>query len=246
MLTKGRQRCLCWTVEWIHDDGRRDLGECLESQPISEAYAAQFDNAEPPKKKRWKSSNNKDLPGTGDASTLPTEVATPIAPSEPLAPSAYFLAPELRPAQPPVPSELPAPTTAALASSQQSPNPPPPSIPRPTTLNFYLHLPSTPTSARVLIPLAPLSILSTSLSKRLVLEFPTIYALRNPPDQLPEGFITEEEFLKGLRRGEVRSDLKGLIEEVDDGEVVGGGLEREVQEGMDEKRLADVLRRDLG
>lgn len=44
----------------------------------------------------------------------------------------------------------------------------------------------------------------------------------------------------------MRSDLNGLIEEVDDGEVAGGGLEREIQEGMDEKRLADVLRRDLG
>jgi len=186
------------------------------------------------------------------ASTPSIEVAASLAPSMPSVPLANNLTSNSRPAEPPVPSassELPASTTATLASSQQSPDPPPlfaPSIPSPTALNFYLHLPSTPTSARVLTPLSPSSILSTCLSHRLVLEFPTIYALRNTPDELSEGFITEEEFLQGLRRGEVRSDFNDLIEEVDAGEVAGGGLAGGVKEGMDEKSLADVFKRDLG
>jgi len=44
----------------------------------------------------------------------------------------------------------------------------------------------------------------------------------------------------------VRSDLNDLIEEVDAGEVAGGGLAGGVTEGMDEKGLADVFGRDLG
>ncbi len=58
--------------------------------------------------------------------------------------------------------------------------------------------------------------------------------------------MVEEEFLRGLRRGEVRNDLNGLIEEVEGGEVAGGRVEGKTQEGVDEKRLVDVLRMDLG
>lgn len=44
----------------------------------------------------------------------------------------------------------------------------------------------------------------------------------------------------------MRSDINHLIEEVEVGEVAEGSLAGGFQERMDEKRLADVLRRDLG
>lgn len=256
-----RQRYLCWTVEWVHNDGRKDLGECLESQSISEAYAAQFDITEPSKKKRRKSPFKVDSATAAGGSILSTDVSAcrasfdssvPSACSVPLERSSGIAVSNSQPVALPIPSvssELPAPITADPIPSEPCVNQSATyvhSVPPTPSLNFYLHLPSTPTSARVLIPLPPYSTLSTSLSHRLVLEFPTIYALHNPPDELPEGFMVEEEYLKGIGRGGVKSDLNGLIEEVANGVVGESGVEEGGKDGMDEKRLADVLKRDLG
>ena len=57
--------------------------------------------------------------------------------------------------------------------------------------------------------------------------------------------MVEEEYLKGLGRRDVRSDLNGLIEEIKDEEVGNGGGEETGKDGMDEQKLADVLKRDL-
>lgn len=54
-----KKKQLLWTIEWIHKDGRSELGTCLESTPIADAYAAQFPGQHPeqdhtPPKKRQK------------------------------------------------------------------------------------------------------------------------------------------------------------------------------------------------
>lgn len=72
--------------------------------------------------------------------------------------------------------------------------------------------------------------------------------MRHPPSRLPTGFVTEEDFLGGVRRGEVGFDLDGLMEE---GEVVSGVGEDgdgQLRKGgaLDEKVLVGVLERDLG
>lgn len=110
---------------------------------------------------------------------------------------------------------------------------------------FYLHHPSLPSRQPVLIPLSPHSKLATSLTNRLVLEFPTIYVLNQQPDEkLPEGFISEHDFFQLAK--------KGLVEELEDGEVndagrdeVKGDQQGGGREGVDEKRLLEVLGRDL-
>lgn len=55
-----KKKQLLWTIEWIHNDGRSELGTCFESTPIADAYAAQFLSQSPeqdldaPPKKRQK------------------------------------------------------------------------------------------------------------------------------------------------------------------------------------------------
>ena len=241
--------CLRWTVEWIHNDGGRDLGEFLETRPISEAYEQQFGNAEPPKKKRQVLASKEDSATTADISTQFMGDLKQLAPSES---SARVLVSKSRLRKPLAPSESSDPPPPAMAvpdpdqSFTDAPTPSAPSMACLRPLNFYLYLPSTPTSARVLIPLSLSSTLSTALPHRLVLEFPTIYALRQPPDELPEGFTTEEQYLKGLRKGEVKGNLNESIEEVEDGEFGKENLDEGSKPMMNEKRLVDVLRKDLG
>lgn len=141
------------------------------------------------------------------------------------------------------------PSQTPLPSSTPNPPPTPP-------LSFHLHHPSLPSRHPVLIPLAPSTTLSSALTNRLVLEFPTIYVLhQHPGEGLPEGFISEEEFF----RMKVVGGKKGGIEVVVEEGGVGGGKEEgswgggveEIRRGfngdgaVDERRLIEVLGRDL-
>lgn len=135
------------------------------------------------------------------------------------------------------------------ASIPTLPDPPPVTEPAPSAhLNFYLHHPSLPSRHPVLIPLPHDAKLATSLTNRIVIEFPTIYVLHSQPDgRLPEGFVSEEEFFAAAR--------KELIEEVAGGEeFVVGGIGGDVEEGkgdeleegeVDEGHLLEVLGKDL-
>lgn len=90
-----------------------------------------------------------------------------------------------------------------------SPKPEQPPVPQ---VHFYLLLPSTPTSYRVLIALASDDTLASALRDRFVLEFPTIYALKQRPDNLPKGFMNEEDYLKSIAQ-KGRIDPDGLLSE---------------------------------
>lgn len=105
--------------------------------------------------------------------------------------------------------------------------------------------------------------LATSLRDRLVLEFPTIYALKYPPEKLPTGFITETEYLAQQRVSSQREEFHGLgsdrgeddtswrseaTEHVDRdprGDEAGTD-EGAGEEVMDANRFLAVLARDLG
>ncbi|KAL8994232.1 MAG: hypothetical protein Q9188_007126 [Gyalolechia gomerana] len=234
---------IVWTVEWIHKDGSREIGQCPDTEPIDVAYnriatSKAAAEAERPNKKL----------------KVNTEVSRPAA-----------LAKTPQPKQPSTISRAQAPTEQALLSEpssslatdhQQSAtlegddphNEPPPSantdLPSPPPLHFYLLLPSTATSYRVLIPLSPTDTLAAALTDRLVLEFPTVYALKQPPDKLPTGFMTEDEYLKGIaQKGNLDRHLDGLLNG-------GAGLEQEDTNGyekqnLNEGALRDVLKKDL-
>ncbi|KAL6719436.1 hypothetical protein ACLMJK_003676 [Lecanora helva] len=83
------------------------------------------------------------------------------------------------------------------------------------------------------------------LTNRLILEFPTIYVVEQQPgNKLPENLITEADFFDQAG--------KGLVEELEEGELldeesIPESNERETEEGqLDEKRLLEVLGKDLG
>ena len=130
-----------------------------------------------------------------------------------------------------------------MSSDAVSSTEPAPSV----DLNFYLHHPSLPSRHTVLIPVPPDAKLATLLTNRIVLEFPTLYVLRSPPDgALPEGYVSEEDFFDAAK--------KELIEEVAVEEIsvrgLGGKVEEtkvlDVEDGeVDEGRLLEVLGKDL-
>ncbi|KAL9000118.1 MAG: hypothetical protein Q9169_001193 [Polycauliona sp. 2 TL-2023] len=251
-----RNKRIIWTVEWVHRNGSRELGRCPDTEPLGVAYTKLVDakaakniekagsTTKPPKKKH---KSNK--------ATSKSEVVTPITPPRDLS------AGHPKPPSALDPSELPTESTegvpASLIACQDiattpadpenrmpllpSPTPEQPSV---TQVYFYLLLPSTPTSYRVVIPLVSSDSLASALTDRLVLEFPTIYALKQPPDKLPKGFMNEEDYLRAItEKGHLDKHLDGLL-----GEARGwerDDLDGEGKQGFDPKAVQDVLKRDL-
>ena len=114
------------------------------------------------------------------------------------------------------------------------------------TLKFYLHHPSLPSKMPVLIPLPSDATLATSLTNRVVLEFPTIYVLPQHQDRgLPDGFISEDDYFATAKKDLIEDALE--LDDADEelnvcsGETRDGLEEGEVHEG----RLLEVLGKDL-
>ncbi|MCJ1266973.1 hypothetical protein MMC22_006858 [Lobaria immixta] len=218
-----RKKRVVWTVEWIHNGGRSEIGSCPASLPICEAYTAQSAPCTQMKKRKRDS----------EPSPPPSSTASH---------------------RPPRPLSLLSATTSSSSSSSPTAKP---------SLYFYLLRPCTPPSLRVLIPFpSSMATLATSLRDRLLLEFPTIYALKYPPDKLPTGFITEAEYLAQPRASSQREGVVwfGADREEDEEVWRSGGIEHadgdgggrtETEEGkgeetVDANRLLAVLARDLG
>lgn len=245
-----RNRRIVWTVEWVHKDGSREIGTSPETKDIDAAYAKLTElktgkavpEAKHPKKKHRL---NTEVPRPQSLSVKPPPEELPTNPS-----AAQGSTPTTQSQEPegsPVPSaeqhnleshkpylldhQLPPP----LAIPDQHSQPP---------LHFYLLLPSTPTPYRVLIPILPKDSLSEALTDRLVLEFPTIYALKQPPDKLPTGFMTEEDYLRGIaEKRHTNRHLDGLLNGAEDWETERN--ERTGERDLDESALRDVLKKDL-
>ncbi|MCJ1342052.1 hypothetical protein MMC31_000232 [Peltigera leucophlebia] len=259
---KSRTQSLLWTVEWIHNNGRSELGRCLTSKTIAECYAhhlAQEANKKktastkmcpppiPSKKRKCASTSPSSRVST--VSCEPTSLPPPQSPASAAAKYPIPPQPAEKPAETPptanivpTPPYSPAPASSVTLdfSPRNSPAPPssftlepapdarPPSpalainmkptfsrknttvssnsapekqrlnnsAPSNTPLHFFLLHPSIPSRSRVLIPLPPEASLATHLKNKVVLEFPTIYALKYPPEKLPTGFITEDDYYK--------------------------------------------------
>jgi len=138
-----------------------------------------------------------------------------------------------------------APTTTSIApasaSAATTSQPAPP-----ISVAFCLHHPSLPSKHPVLITLSPDSTLATSLTNRLVLEFPTIYVLHRQPDgKLPEGFISEEDFFATTKK-ELIEEMVGGDQAISNMDVAGGGMRGELEDGeVDQRRLLEVFGKDL-
>jgi hypothetical protein len=62
--------------------------------------------------------------------------------------------------------------------------------------NFYLHHPNLPSGINCLIPLQAETTIDDAIRGRVLIEFPTIFALSVPKEQLQKPFITEEVYLE--------------------------------------------------
>ncbi len=120
---------------------------------------------------------------------------------------------------------------------------------RPTStpsLTFYLHHPSLPSKNPVLIHLPSDATLATSLTNRLVLEFPTIYVL--PQQQgggLPDSFTREDDYFAAAKKDLIEDALE-VEDTVNDINVVSGEKSDGLEEGeVHEGRLLEVLDKDL-
>ena len=251
-----RAKCIVWTVEWVHRNGGREIGRCLETEPLDVAYTKLVD-----------SKTTQSIPGAGSSGNPPKKkrkpnkakskcaIVTPITPpmdlltSQTTSPSAS--APQECHEVPTADVPTPLPDLQYVATTMPDVEGEKPILPSAKTeqphdphVHFYLLLPSTPTCYRVLIPLAPSDTLSSALAERLVLEFPTIYALKQPPDKLPTGFMNEEDYLRSVStKGHVDRHLDALLSE---GRGWGrDDLDRDGRQDVDPGALQDVLKRDL-
>jgi len=237
----------------VHNNGKKELGSCLETLPLTEAYARFLaDKQTSTKKRKLDADQNPTPPSTTTRSTAQPQ-------------SSHAPADEQQPAPPPPPpkSEDPQytesppkpkdpPHTPPLPTEKPSPPPPPaPTGPTTPTLHFYLLRPHTPSSSHVLIPLPRTTTLSSCLQHRVILEFPTIYTLPHAPRSLPGGFILESEFLGHSK--EEAEEIEELLSTVRTplGPAYGeheaeDARTRGAQAGLDDRKILDVLRKDLG
>ncbi|KAL8743830.1 MAG: hypothetical protein Q9190_003855 [Brigantiaea leucoxantha] len=225
----ARNQGIWWTVEWVHRNGTRSTGTCPESVPVGEAYAAHM------KKKKF--GLEEDSAHLRETQIKRRKLSDQSSQTKPQGLSA-----SLGQSQPD--SKDQSVTPLGLAENGSSDQAQPSAKPsehsnHQAVAHFYLLLPSTPTSYRVLTPIDPTDSLSTVLTDRLVLEYPTIYALKQPPDKLPTGFVTEEHYLGNMASTEQNSLLKNI-------DALREDAQDEKEEGeVDEKALLSVLKKDL-
>lgn len=108
---------------------------------------------------------------------------------------------------------------------------------------FYLHAPCLPSHRPVLIPLPREATLTNSLRTRLVLEFPTIYVRYDAPDKLGNDYILEEDFSMRMQEKDYRDRIEAILTGKEEGQVLEN-LDQ-VEDTVDERKLEEVLRRDL-
>ncbi|KAI9728213.1 MAG: hypothetical protein M1828_004674 [Chrysothrix sp. TS-e1954] len=212
-----KRKSLRWSVEWVMPDMSKNIGSLLATQPLSRFFALREQHYRPAKRQKLDSPTEQPYGSQEDASTLGTH-----------------------------PEDMPSAKQLEDTNGQPQKANAPNKI-KEEKLHFYLHKPYTSSSSRVLIPLSPTATLSTCLRGRDILEFPTIYALAQPPSALPSGHILEKDYFKQRQK---------LVREVD--EALGEGyklpavkekdsarVEAEDYSAPSDSRILESLQRDI-
>ena len=114
-------------------------------------------------------------------------------------------------------------------------------------LFYYLHKPLTIGASRVLISMSPTDKLEACLRNREILEYPTIYVLKHPPTDLPDGFLLEKDYYDQRQRlvkeveEELGSDYDSLSKTVKS-EIK---VEEEDDDTPNNSRIYESLQRDI-
>lgn len=192
------KKCVNWQVEWVQDNGSRFFGKVLEIDPIAQAYAGLVEEERragmTPAERREEKKRK--------AETVENERATKkvrtTSDSDPLIQRSVLQNPDSsawdivlgNDAQESKDVSTMRDGSDTIYTAHYD------TYKASLGCYFYLHRPYTPSSCpKVLIPLHPGGTLSVLLRNRVLLEFPTIYALSSPPTNLPDEFMLESDYL---------------------------------------------------
>jgi ribosomal protein L44E len=187
------QKCIYWQVEWIHGE-ERVLGKAMGKRPLGEAYMASLDEERRKNMSSQERKAERKRKATESKQRLAKKARTDAETDLDLTTVPILQDPEtgawnVSSILAPVPEN----TDTALEGS-----PAPEPIPS-LSQHLYLYRPHTPsTFPKVLIPLDATQPLDTLLRGRVLLEFPTIYVLDEAPDDLPEKFMLEKQYLAAI------------------------------------------------
>ena len=114
--------------------------------------------------------------------------------------------------------------------------------------NYYLLKPSTASASQVLIPMKYSNSLTDSLHDRDVQEYPTIFALSNPPEALPAGFVLEKDYKRASQMKSTKDQNQpsfAFDADRDSKRKVEADHRDGESEALTAKTILDTLRRDL-
>jgi hypothetical protein len=272
-VSRKASKNIVWTVEWFDETKRRVLTETSSTQQIQDAQPFVAHGTEVKHKKRKLNpaaptsiatsqsqvNQHSSTKAEDDASISENPIEPLQRQQDDIKLKVHDEKPERispgRGASPQEQSEGPKQKEADMAETHNRQ----PSTDGPSTQSmghgqhrYFLLRPRTSSSRHVLIPLNLSHTLAQSLHGRTVLEFPTIYAFPSSMAQLPEEFMMEEEYVK--QEGEEQKEFDELMKELDpeilrrlkEGDAVPQREQGGVEEEIDDKRILDVLKQDLG
>ncbi|KAL3481271.1 hypothetical protein BJX99DRAFT_253927 [Aspergillus californicus] len=216
-----RHKCLQWTVEWATFTGTaadKKKMNSVDTSTIAEAYDRAFPlSREEKEQKRLRNQT------TTQEDEQPETTHNPNVETDPQPTTSD--PPNTEPLQPTYPEHQTA-TPVEKSTSHRN-------------LYFYLHRPRTTTKQPVLIPIMPDMTLANALRGRVVLEFPTIYAVQNALNEDPPNeakFMLETEYLR------THPDPEPMVEEGTDIQPPFAVMDIP---DVDEGKVMEVLQKDL-
>jgi hypothetical protein len=210
------EKCITWSVEWVDDDGQRHLRDQKDTEPVISAYPRRSGNQD--RRPRRGARDQQQTPGQEVASSTAETISKEL--------------------------DVPLPPQQDSKDSQLADDDALSGKPK-KEIYFYLLKPRVPSVKKVLIPLDASQNLYQCLQHQVVLEYPTIYALSNPPDSLPDGFLLEADFLSEFKKEQM--ELNELLKDVKpvsmanrkDGEI------NTHEKDWDPNQVMEVLKKDL-
>jgi hypothetical protein len=226
-----KYRYLSWTIEWVLPDGSKSLANAQAARTVGEAFMHTVGGKVLRKRKRTQE-DAITQPRREDLAQEPqddwaVEKMTLRTPPAAIGVSAGEFCPQPAESETMAQEECPKVVKEAKPGHNLL-----------SDLNFYLHCPNTPSTIKSLIPINPNTTIADVVKERLLLEFPTIFILYDPPEMLPEPFILEADYAKQY------GDQAASIPSTDE---ANGTTEKQDQDAsqIDERRLIEVLRKDL-
>lgn len=216
----NQQKSIMWTVEWICQDGEKVIGSCLEKRTIAEAYTNVIGKKKIKRKRK--------LTSQGD-----TEIRASVKHVKQQPEEAVTADDEINATH-----ETTADSEVADAKAED--------IDKKARydilagLCFYLHVPTTPSNHKCLIPLKRDDAVGTILEGRTILEYPTLYAMHQESEQLSAPLISLEQYEK-QHGAEIPIDVVSNLEagEVDEPDHSTDPV------SVDPSKVMEVLARDL-